>query len=446
MINKDVFAKKIKTLRQACGLSQSQLANRLGISGQAVSKWENQHALPDIDLLPDLAAILSVSLDDLVSNEDVIRPRQVILPKDQGSWLEGMARFLPRRKFFDLHKAFEAESMEWKLTMEGVDQEGHGQKKTLGPQDMDQVSKHMASFLSQLISSHDNFDLLESLIHCPECEEDLTLTTDRSSFTCPQGHTYPILDGVVDFGCREHHGSTWSHRYKTYQAYDQVMTSFSPKSLGPEDQTLDGLIQTLIKERPQVILDAGTGEGMGVHSLLAYIDWPCTLILSDMSHRILQYNKTFIESKKHNPFVDMAYVACDLSRLPFKDKVLDGVWSFSGFANVDQALLTKAYKEAARALKTGGSLIMDTYVYRNEDQVVLDDWLQCLQAAHPQTHPLKQRFMTPQGIDQAFKALDLTLVSLTLTKPMMAFCGQDGFPYEDQWLRWSSLGVVQVKK
>ena len=49
------FAKKIKQLRQKAGLTQEQLAERLGIGAQSVSKWENAVSMPDILSLPLLA-------------------------------------------------------------------------------------------------------------------------------------------------------------------------------------------------------------------------------------------------------------------------------------------------------------------------------------------------------------------------------------------------------
>ena len=56
---------KIKELRKQRGITQEQLANSIGISFQAVSKWENNLALPDISLAPILASYFSVSMDEL---------------------------------------------------------------------------------------------------------------------------------------------------------------------------------------------------------------------------------------------------------------------------------------------------------------------------------------------------------------------------------------------
>ena len=56
---------KIRELRKQRGITQEQLAESIGISFQAVSKWENNIALPDITLVPVLASYFSVSMDEL---------------------------------------------------------------------------------------------------------------------------------------------------------------------------------------------------------------------------------------------------------------------------------------------------------------------------------------------------------------------------------------------
>lgn len=59
------MGKKIRQLRFKAGLTQEQLAEKLGIGPQSVSKWENAVAMPDITTLPLLAEIFGVSIDDL---------------------------------------------------------------------------------------------------------------------------------------------------------------------------------------------------------------------------------------------------------------------------------------------------------------------------------------------------------------------------------------------
>ena len=69
------MSKKIRQLRFRAGLTQEQLAERLCVSPQAVSKWENAAAMPDIALLPALAECFGASIDELfdLTKEQKIR-------------------------------------------------------------------------------------------------------------------------------------------------------------------------------------------------------------------------------------------------------------------------------------------------------------------------------------------------------------------------------------
>ncbi len=58
--------------RKELGLTQNQLAKSLNISFQAVSKWENNTAYPDIGMLPKLAAVLNTTVDALLGYESVV--------------------------------------------------------------------------------------------------------------------------------------------------------------------------------------------------------------------------------------------------------------------------------------------------------------------------------------------------------------------------------------
>ena len=64
------IANKLVKLRKQNGLSQEELADKLGLSRQAVSKWERAEASPDTDNLICLAKLYNVSLDELLSTDD----------------------------------------------------------------------------------------------------------------------------------------------------------------------------------------------------------------------------------------------------------------------------------------------------------------------------------------------------------------------------------------
>ena len=57
----------IKSLRESRGLTQSALAERIGVSNKAVSKWETGKGLPDLSLLQPLAQALGVSVTELMN-------------------------------------------------------------------------------------------------------------------------------------------------------------------------------------------------------------------------------------------------------------------------------------------------------------------------------------------------------------------------------------------
>ena len=72
----------IKQLRQLNHLTQDQVAEKLGISYQAVSKWENHANTPDIALLPQIANLFGVSIDALFSDDPIACPELQAFMKD----------------------------------------------------------------------------------------------------------------------------------------------------------------------------------------------------------------------------------------------------------------------------------------------------------------------------------------------------------------------------
>ena len=70
-MNTYITGATIKTLREKKGLTQLQLANMLGVSSKAVSKWETAKGLPDITLIEPLANALSVSVMELMTGNAV---------------------------------------------------------------------------------------------------------------------------------------------------------------------------------------------------------------------------------------------------------------------------------------------------------------------------------------------------------------------------------------
>ena len=84
------LGKRIAALRREKGLKQDELAEKLGVRAQAVSKWENDQTCPDISLLPLLAKTLGASVDELLSGKQESTPAVQIVPVDERKDIKNM--------------------------------------------------------------------------------------------------------------------------------------------------------------------------------------------------------------------------------------------------------------------------------------------------------------------------------------------------------------------
>lgn len=66
------FSKKLKDLRKQNNLTQEQLSEKLYISRTAISKWETGKGYPSIDSLKDIAKLFNISIDELLSTDEII--------------------------------------------------------------------------------------------------------------------------------------------------------------------------------------------------------------------------------------------------------------------------------------------------------------------------------------------------------------------------------------
>ena len=74
---------KIAELRREHNMKQDELAEMLGVTPQAVSKWENGASMPDISLLPKIAQIFGVTIDDLFGMNNTPKPDVQMLPAEK---------------------------------------------------------------------------------------------------------------------------------------------------------------------------------------------------------------------------------------------------------------------------------------------------------------------------------------------------------------------------
>ena len=93
MINTTAFGRRIAVCRKKRALSQSELAERLGVTAQAVSKWENGAALPTLDLLLELSHLYGITINEMLEGENIFETIAV-----RPYTMEDIAYFVPREE------------------------------------------------------------------------------------------------------------------------------------------------------------------------------------------------------------------------------------------------------------------------------------------------------------------------------------------------------------
>ena len=86
------LGKRIMQHRKDMGLTQDQLAEKLGVTAQAVSKWENDQSCPDINMLPKLAEVFGTTTDALLGHEKVYET-EVVQPEPEKEEKDGHWEF-----------------------------------------------------------------------------------------------------------------------------------------------------------------------------------------------------------------------------------------------------------------------------------------------------------------------------------------------------------------
>lgn len=87
------IAKILKRLRLEKGLTQEDIAGRIGVTGQAVSKWERDECYPDITLLPGLANLFNVTVDELLGMKEINDRENLWRTKGQANSLQIQGKY-----------------------------------------------------------------------------------------------------------------------------------------------------------------------------------------------------------------------------------------------------------------------------------------------------------------------------------------------------------------
>ena len=89
---------KVAELRKNRNITQQELADAVGVSCQAVSKWETQAAMPDIGMLPELAEYFQVTVDQLLGLKPLAESDYIPVRTGEASYWSGRLDYLKRTR------------------------------------------------------------------------------------------------------------------------------------------------------------------------------------------------------------------------------------------------------------------------------------------------------------------------------------------------------------
>lgn len=99
------IGKYIAGKRKDLGMTQKQLAEKLGMSDKSVSKWERGVCLPDVSVYSELCQILGISINEFLAGEDIVREN---IDKNRKKILSGWQRTVSRSKTIEIHYRYSA--------------------------------------------------------------------------------------------------------------------------------------------------------------------------------------------------------------------------------------------------------------------------------------------------------------------------------------------------
>ncbi len=231
MIDREQIGMRIGVLRKKTGLSQQALAEKLGVSAQAVSKWESGKNLPDIDLFRELAWIFDMTIDSIVEGDLSFAQKSggKSLPANVAALAPGAERrrllqslvpYCSDAELYNVAKGLADGNLELSLAA-GIRQKNRLTEKTaaiplgiLGENTLRETAPYFSKALGEMMGNTEpGLRRIAGMIRCPECGEELELVNKDEKnlyFACKIGHRYHVVDGVVDFGSREIKGELWS--------------------------------------------------------------------------------------------------------------------------------------------------------------------------------------------------------------------------------------------
>lgn len=285
---------------------------------------------------------------------------------------------------------------------------------------------------------------------CPQCRNPLEATIPtkekKLGFVCKNGHSCDMIDGVLYFGTREMEGELWSIWLRNYEHYlEEQHHPGNPRYWQGEPHFREIMWRIIEKLRPRTILDIACGTGSGIKYIIERITWPVTIIMADLSHRILKWNRIFYSEEWKNPYVDMVYTACDCSRLPLKDNCIDVVFSNGGFESM-RMKMKEGFQEAYRVLKPGGSAVYNFSIIENCESENSGKWLRLYRGLEAGAHADENKlYECSEWITECRKIGFRTNKAIKVYGELPA--PEDAvFPFENEILQWMAGYVILSEK
>lgn len=476
MIDREQFGRRLSVLRKKLSLSQAELAERFGVSTQAVSKWETGLALPDVDILLEMSWLFDISVNSLLEGGDqfinspaMTRARipekvdEILKAKNEKQLFSALEPYFTEVELYDLAKRMMSGTLKINLDVEVDDSKAEFEKniavpvKNLSESSLRELAPVISEAASELVGGIDRgLKRISEFMICPACKERLVLNSEDNGrtvyFTCKNGHRYNVDDGVVYFGTREIPGELWSLYLRNYKQYliEQNWPEQSPEARMYDRGNVfseEVKWREIEKRRPRYIIDIATGNGGGVKYLIQRINWNCTLILCDLSHRILKWDRKYFSENLHNPYMDMVYFACDCANLPLFDDSIDCVISCCGFESMQEKMMD-GFKEAYRILKPGSCAVYGMSAVDGHDSANTQKWVELM---HTVQDGIPDTAIFDKMIDICEWKQKCSDTGFSSTEAIKIYGEMDApdtdiFPFENMIIRWMAEYICVSRK
>lgn len=203
---------------------------------------------------------------------------------------------------------------------------------------------------------------------------------------------------------------------------------------------MDIIWSEIEKLRPRMIFDMACGTGQGIKHQIKRINWPVTIVMVDLSHRILKWNKMFFTNEWKNPYVELVYLACDGADLPVQSNSIDMVFSNAGYESM-QTKMMNGFQEAFRVIKNDGHTIYTKSVVENHGSESSKKWISLLFSSleKDEKSGWADKILDISQWLSVCKETGFVENSSTKIYDELPAPDTDKFPYENEMAQWITL-------